>query len=262
MKKTAFITGASSGIGSALALELTGQGYRLALAARRESALAELAAHVRQRGGEALTLACDVQNPAQVEQAIATTLAHYDRIDLAILSAGIGRPTEPLKFNAAALVDMTATNYFGVAYCLEHLIPALLKQQPQGGTIAVLSSLAGDRGMPGFSGYGATKAALNALCDGLRAQLARERIRLVTVAPGYVRTPMTAHNPVMPFLMEADAAARLILRRIERGDRLIRFPLVPSLFMRLMKWLPVSLFDAILGKRQPVRINKPESDPQ
>jgi NAD(P)-dependent dehydrogenase (short-subunit alcohol dehydrogenase family) len=252
----AMITGASSGIGRALALELAARGERLALISRREEALESVAAQVESRGGVPLVLACDVRDPEQVAWAAAETGQRFGRIDLAILSAGIGGPTDAPNFAAAPFAQLVTTNLLGVAYFLEVLIPVM--RQQGGGTIAALSSLAGDRGMPGSAGYCATKAALSTLCDGMRAQLQARGIRLVTVEPGYIRTPMTAHNGRMPFLMEVDEAARLILRRLDRGDRVIRFPLPASLFMRVMSLLPARLFDAAWAGRRPVRFEDQE----
>jgi NAD(P)-dependent dehydrogenase (short-subunit alcohol dehydrogenase family) len=251
MKQVAFITGASSGIGYELALELAARGYSLALAARRQELLSALAKEAQERGGESLVLACDVGDQAQVRQAVAGTLNHFRRIDLAILSAGISERTNAASFNTANFERLLRTNVLGVAYCLEALIPAMLRQK--GGTIAAISSLAGDRGVPGAAGYCATKAAVSTLFDGLRVDLRSQGINLVTVEPGYVLTPMTEHFGRMPFMMQAGEAAGLILNRIERGDRVIRFPLVPSLAMKLVRMLPVSLFDVIAAKRRPVR---------
>jgi NAD(P)-dependent dehydrogenase (short-subunit alcohol dehydrogenase family) len=257
MKPVAFITGASSGIGRHLALELKLHFHEVVLVARRQEALEAVAEEIRLWGGNPLIAPCDVRDKEQVNRAVAETLRQFTRIDLAILSAGIGDTTDAANFDAAAFARLVETNLMGVAYCLEALIPVM--RQQGGGTIAVLSSLAADRGMPGSSGYCATKAALTSLCDGMRAELARNHIRLVTIEPGYVRTPMTARNKRMPFLMEADEAARLILRRINRGDSVIRFPLPASLFMRLMRALPVRLFDALAGRRQPVRVASKET---
>ena len=243
------ITGASSGIGRALALHYARQHCRVVVTARRETLLAELAAAIRAAGGEALPLVCDVCDAAQVSAATAQAHAAWGRLDLAILNAGISEPTDALNFEAASLVRMTQTNLFGVAYGLESLIP-LMREQASGGQIAVVSSIAGDRGMPGSAGYSTTKNAVNALCDGLRAHLRTEGIQLVTIAPGYVRTEMTARFKSMPFVVSAEAAADLIARRLARGDRIIRFPFWPSLFMRFVRLLPTAIFDALLGKRR------------
>lgn len=251
MKQVVFITGASSGIGYALAKELAPKGFALALAARRTDLLDALCEEVLQAGGDAIALSCDVGEQAQVKKAVAETVARFGRIDLAILSAGIGGPTNAIEFNAEKFQRLLQTNLLGVAFCLEELLP--LMRQQGGGTIAAISSLAGDRGFPGSAGYCATKAALSTLFDGLRAELKTHSVNLVTIEPGYVQTPMTESFGKMPFMMKADEAARLILHRLERGDRVIRFPLAASAFMKLMRILPVSLFDKIAAKRRPVK---------
>lgn len=251
MKQIVFITGASSGIGYALAQQLAPKGCALVLAARRTDLLEALCEEVRRTGGEAIALTCDVGDQAQVKQAIAETIAHFGRIDLAILSAGIGGPTSAAEFKAEKFQRLLQTNLMGVAFCLEELLPLMRRQG--GGTIAAISSLAGDRGFPGSAGYCATKAALSTLFDGLRAELKTHGIRLVTIEPGYILTPMTESFGKMPFMMPADEAAQLIVRRLEQGDRVIRFPLAASVFMKLMRILPVSLFDLIAAKRRPVK---------
>ena len=255
------ITGASSGIGRALALHYARQHCRVVVTARRETLLAELADAIRAEGGEALPLTCDVSDAAQMSAAIAQAHAAWGRLDLAILNAGVSEPTDALNFEAASLVRMTQTNLFGVAYGLESLIPLMrqqMRQQANGGQIAVVSSIVGDRGLPGSAGYSTTKNAVNALCDSLRAHLRTQGIQLVTIAPGYVDTAMTARFKSRPFVMSAEAAAELIARRLARGDRIIRFPFWTSLFMRFVRLMPTVMFDALLGKRSspPERVEK------
>lgn len=253
MKKAALITGASSGIGYELALGLAEKGHPLALLARRRDLLGRLVEKIRRDGGDAISIGCDVSDQNQVKEAIAQTRERYDEIELAILSAGVSEPTDALNFSASSVERILRTNLLGVAYCLEELIP-IMKRQGYG-TIAGVSSLAGDRGIPGSAGYCATKAALSTLFDGLRVELRSAGIRLATIEPGYVLTPMTEKFGKMPFLMQADEAAKIILERLEKGDRVIRFPLPASTVMRLMRFLPVSVFDIIAAKRRPVRLD-------
>ncbi len=253
MKQVVFITGASSGIGYCLAVELAQKGYSLALAARRLELIEDLSEKIRQQGGESIAIACDVSEQAQVKNAIAETIGIYGRIDMAILSAGISKRTDPLNFKAEKFEELLKTNTLGVAYCLEELIAQM--RHRKGGIIAAISSIAGDRGIPGSAGYSATKAALSTLFDGIRVDLGKIGIKLVTIEPGFVQTPMTEGFGQMPYLVQADEAARLILRRIERGDRVIRFPLVPSIFMKLVRMLPVGLFDLISGRIRAGRLD-------
>jgi NAD(P)-dependent dehydrogenase (short-subunit alcohol dehydrogenase family) len=250
-----FITGASTGIGRALALELASQGCRLALTARRQELLDELAQAVERAGGQALALSCDVTEQAQVNRAVEATMQRFGRIDWAILSAGISQPTDAATFQAAELAHLLKTNLLGVAYCLEALIPQMRRQGA--GKIAALSSLAGDRGIPGSAGYCATKAALNALFDGLRSGLRPHEIELVTIAPGYVQTPMTEKFGKLPYVMSAAAAAQLIVERMARGERLIRFPWQAAWVMWGLRLMPVRWFDALTAKYLPVRLKEP-----
>ena len=244
------ITGASSGIGRALALHYARQQQRVIVTARRVALLDELAEAIRAAGGQAVPLACDVSEAAQVRAMIAQAHAAFGRIDLALLNAGISEPTDANAFAAASFERMVQTNLLGVAYGLEALIPLLQAQAPRGGQIAVVSSLAADRGMPGSAGYSATKAGVTALCEGMRAHLAEGGIRLVTIAPGYVHTPMTERFKHRPFLMTAEKAAVLIARRLARGDRTIRFPFIPALFTWCLRMLPAVLFDAVMGHQR------------
>lgn len=256
-KPVVLITGASTGIGHALALEMAAQGWRLVLTARRQTLLAELAQTVQRLGGVALPLACDVTDQAQIQAAVRTAYQHFGRIDWAILSAGISQPTVAERFQAAEFERLLRTNLLGVAYCLEALLPVL--QASGGGKLAAISSLAGDRGIRGSAGYCATKAGLNALFDGLRGPLRAQGIELITIAPGYVLTPMTESFGRMPFVMSATAAAQLILRRMERGDVVIRFPWQAAWTMWALRLLPVHWFDALTARFRPLRLEAPTS---
>ena len=251
-RKVVLITGASTGIGRALALVYAARGYAVAITARRQPLLEELAREIERLGGQALALGCDVTVAEQVRSAVATTQQHFGRIDCAILSAGISEPTKAAEFKAADFQQLLQTNLLGVAYGLEALIPVM--RQQGGGQIAAVSSLAGDRGMPGSAGYCATKAGLNALFEGMRGPLRPYGIKLVTIAPGYVQTPMTARFGKMPFVMSAEEAAQKIVRGLEQGQPVIRFPWQASWFMRFMRSLPSGWFDALTARRRPLKL--------
>src|SRR5262249_49398117 len=158
-KQIAFITGASSGIGYELALELAAKGYVLAVVARRRDLLEALVAKVHRQGAEAISPGWGVGGQNEGKKAISEATGCLGRNDLAILPAGISEPTDSINFTAAKFERVLRTNLLGVAYCLEELIPVMKKQGQ--GTIAAISSLAGDRGIPGSAGYCATKAGLS-----------------------------------------------------------------------------------------------------
>lgn len=238
------ITGASSGIGRALALALSRRGCRLALVARRRAALEEVA---QEAGGEAHLFPCDVREREQVRAAAQQVLEARPQVDLLILSAGIGRATDVGHFDAAHVEQVFKTNLFGAVYWIEALLPHLMER---GGMIVGLSSLAGYRGLPATAAYSASKAALTTFLESLRVDLRRRGsgVRVLTVAPGYVRTPMTAGRGRLPFLIEPEEAARRILRGIERERPLIRFPWQISLLVRLVHPLPARWYDALIAR--------------
>ena len=242
---THLIVGASSGIGRSLALALARERKSVALVGRSEERLTRVAREVEMFGGEPLVLLSDVRDSVSVQAALAQITLRGQRIETAILSSGVGLSTGADEFMADALETMLATNVLGVAHWLEALQP-LLKAQPGGATVGVISSLAADRAFPGAgAGYSASKAAVSQLCDGLRAPWAAQGIRLVTIAPGFIHTPMTDNLEGMPFLMEPEDAARVILDGLRRGQDVIRFPVPASLFMAAVRLLPPNVLDRL-----------------
>jgi len=176
---------------------------------------------------------------------VAQIVLRRQRIETAILSAGLGLGVDAEEFTADTLETMLAVNVLGVAHWLEALQP-ILKAQPGGATVGVVSSLSADRSFPGAgAGYSASKAAVSQLCDGLRAPWAEQGIRLVTVAPGFIRTPMTEGMGRLPLLMEPEDAARVILGGLRAGQPIIRFPRLASLTMAAMRLLPPRLLDLL-----------------
>lgn len=242
---TYLVVGASSGIGRSLALALAREGKHVALVGRSEERLARVAREVAMFGGEPLVLVSDVGDPISIQTALAQIVLRGQRIEMAILSAGVGLGTDAEEFTTDTLETMLAVNVLGVAHWLEALHP-ILKAQPGGATVAVVSSLSADRAFPGASaGYSASKAAVSQLCDGLRAPWAAQGIRLVTVAPGFVRTPMTAAQSWLPLLMEPEDAARIILDGLRAGQPVVRFPRLASLTMAAVRLLPPRLLDTL-----------------
>jgi short-subunit dehydrogenase len=235
--RVAIITGASSGIGWALAHTLAGLGAKVGLIARRREKLEQLAGEIRQAGGTASLAPADVGNREQTVAAVQQIAGELGPVDLLIANAGIGMPTLVNPLNTPDIEKMCRVNFLGVVYSIEAVLPAMLERRQ--GHLAAVSSLAAYKGLPGESGYCATKAAVNIFMEGLRIQLRDRGIAVTTVCPGFVRTPMTEVNQFsMPFLLEADDAARCIVRAIQRRRAVYHFPWQLSLLMKLTRWLP------------------------
>lgn len=240
------ITGASSGIGRALALAYAGPGVRLALSGRDRGRLEETLIECRQRGAEAVGAVVDVADRA----AMADWIAAQDRarpLDLVIANAGISAGAGGKGEDEEQTRTIFAVNLAGV---INTVWPAISAMRPRrAGRIAIVSSIAGFRGIPGAPAYSASKAAVMAWGDALRGWLGDDGIRVSVVCPGYVRTRMTAANRFpMPFLMDADQAARIVKRGIERNKARIVFPWPMHIAAWLLGALPVGLTDPILRR--------------
>lgn len=245
MSQRAIITGASSGIGEALARELAGRGWDLALLARRGDLLDELAGELSTRGTRAVAVACDVTDGAAVREAVQRAReALGGPFDLAIANAGVGISSHATKFNIADADLMIRVNILGMLYLFDAVIPSMVERR--GGRFAGVASVAGLRGLPASSVYSASKAAMQAFLEASRVELAPYGVGVTTINPGFIATPMTEKNRFrMPFLLQADEAAVRIANALERGVRVLEFPLATSLLMRFTRLLPDALYDRI-----------------
>jgi len=233
----AIITGASSGIGAAMARELSRRGYGLALLARRADLLEQLARELP----NTIAIPCDVTDAAAVRDAV----ARAGEIDIAIANAGVGTTGWAAKSIEDAEL-MMRVNYFGMLYLFQAVIPSMVERGS--GRFAGIASLAGLRGLPTSSGYSASKAAMQAFLESARVELAPLGIRLTTVNPGFITTAMTEKNTFkMPFLMSAERAAKIIVNGIERGAAVVEFPLPMSLFVRFGRLMPSWIYDRVIG---------------
>ena len=255
MGKVAVVTGASSGIGRALARELARDGYDLGLTARRAERLEQLASEVRAAGSQAACVAADATRRDETHAAMATLAERLGPIDLLVANAGIGLGTNALAPDAETLETEFRVNVFGAFYAIEAVIPSMRERGR--GHVAAISSLASHRGLPGAAGYCATKAALTRLVEGMRPDWARAGIRATIVHPGYVRSELTDRNRYrMPLLMETDRAARLIARAIRRRRKVYEFPWRMSVLVRcLVRHLPDRLLASrIRSDKKPPRV--------
>ncbi len=249
---TVFITGASSGIGRALALEYARGGARLALCARRAAELEQVGAEVRAAGGQALCLPADVSDVAAATEAVRRADRELGSLDLVIANAGRGDTklaTRLIWDDVASIFDV---NVRGAIATLLAAIPVCLAQQR--GHLVGVSSLAGVRGLPNAAAYGASKAALSHFLESLRIDLHPAGIRVTDVQPGFVDTPIVANakHPT-PFLWPADRAAAYIARRLERAPAVVAFPLPLVVATRLGRLLPAWLYDRLVRAQAPTR---------
>lgn len=235
--QVAVITGASSGIGWALAKELARQGAKVGLVARRRDNLTALADEITRSGGTAALACADVADRAAVAAAIGEVTGRLGPADLLVANAGVGAPTTVEPLNTEAVERMFRVNVFGVVYAIEAVLPAMLARGR--GHLAAVSSVAAYKGLPGESGYCASKAAVNTFLEGLRIQLRGRGVAVTTICPGFVETPMTAVNKFrMPWLMSAERAARLIAGALLRKKKVYNFPRRMGALMWLTGWLP------------------------
>ncbi len=235
--QVAVVTGASSGIGWALAKALAKEGARVGLVARRREALEQLAAEIARAGGAAAVAAADVSERQPTVAAVQEVATRLGPVDLLVANAGVGAPTLLEPFNVPQVERMFRVNTLGVVYAIEAVLPEMLRRGR--GHLAAVSSLAAYKGLPGESAYCASKAAVNVFLEGLRVQLRGKGVAVTTICPGFVRTPMTAVNEFsMPFVMEADEAARRIVGALRRRVKVFNFPWQTTLLMKLTRWLP------------------------
>jgi short-subunit dehydrogenase len=235
--RVAVITGASSGIGWALAKELAKQGCKVGLVARRRENLAALADEIDREGGVAAFAAANVGNRAALGDAVREVAGKLGPVDLLVANAGVGAPTLLSPMNVPDVEKMFQVNVLGVVYAIEAVLPGMLERGT--GHLAAVSSMAAYKGLPGESGYSASKAAVNTYLEGLRIQLRDRGIAVTTICPGFVKTPMTdVNNFHMPWLLQADDAARRIVRALARRKKVFNFPWQMSVLMKVTSWLP------------------------
>ena len=252
--RSVFITGASSGLGEALARHYAAQGAQVGLAARRGTALQALAGQLP--SGAATCYALDVRDRAALHAAAQDFLARCGgRVDAVIASAGVSAGTLTAHVeDFGVFTEIVETNLLATVATFEPFIAPM--RAARSGRLVGISSVAAVRGLPGAGAYSASKAAVSTYCESLRNELAGDGVRVVTIAPGYIRTPMTRDNPYgMPFLLDADAFARRAVRVIARGHSYRVIPWQMGVVAKLMALLPNVVYDrcARAAPRKPRR---------
>lgn len=237
-----FITGASSGLGAALARHYAAQGHVLGLLARRGERLKELVATLP---GAHHLYVVDVCDREALHAAAEDFIQQAGRVDIVIASAGIsaGTLTEQ-KDDFAVFKAIFDTNVLATVSTFEPFVPHM--KQARAGTLVGIASVAGVRGLPGAGAYSASKSAVATYCESLRLELKPVDVGVVTIAPGYIKTEMTAKNPYsMPFLLEADVFATRAARAIAQEKSYIVIPWQMGMVGKIMRALPNWLYDRI-----------------
>lgn len=249
MSDIVWITGASSGIGRALALRMAREGWRVAASARRVEELEKLK---REANGEIAVYPLDTTKPGDVANTVARIGQEMGPIATAVLCAGTYEPVLARELAAEKARPVFELNFMGTVNCLEALIAPMRARKA--GHIAVVASLAGYFGLPTSAIYGGSKAALINMAEALRPDLALDGIKLQIVNPGFVKTPLTDKNEFpMPFLMEVDDAVEAFYRGLQSDRFEITFPRRFSLVLRLVQMLPYRLSLALTAKTMPKR---------
>ena len=244
--KSILITGASSGIGWALALEYSCTGVNLALCARNPDRLNKIAMLCRARGANVLYQVMDVQNQLEMDNWIAQ-IDQNTPLDLVIANAGVSGGTNTYVSEEEQARNIFSVNMLGTLNTVLPIIePMRLRKK---GQIAVLSSLAGFRGMPSAPAYCASKAAVRSYGEGLRGRLSGDGVSVSVICPGFVKSRITdANNFKMPFMMPASKASRLIKKGLKNNRSRIAFPWQSYFLVRIISALPLSWTDKLLSR--------------
>lgn len=249
MSRLVFITGASSGLGQALALRFYQAGYRLALVARRTAEVESWAAAQMMGADRYEIYGADVANTDSIVAAGRSCMARQGLPDVVIANAGIsvGMDTR-MRQDLEVMQQTFATNNIGLAATFHPFIDGMTERGS--GALVGIGSVAGIRGLPGHGAYCASKAAVIAFCESLRGELRGSGVKVVTICPGYIDTPLTQQNSyAMPFLMQADAFAEQAFAVIEAGHSYRVIPWQMGLVAALLRLLPNAAFDRALSGR-------------
>lgn len=247
--KVVLLTGASSGIGEAVARKLADEGALLALIARRKEIIDKFAQKLEIKT-RVSSYKCDVTNPEEVKNIYRQIKIDFGKVDIAFLNSGVSFRTDINNFSSEKARQTFDTNVMGIINFVEFLLPDFIADR--NGIIAGVSSLADSRGFPKSGFYCASKSAASIFLESLRIELKPYNVKVITIRPGFVRTPMTDKNEFfMPLLMEPDKAADIIVKGIKKEKKKIQFPFAISFAVKILKIMPDNLFE-YLASREPI----------
>ena len=238
------ITGASSGIGRGLAVELSRRGARVGLIARRAEALAELVREIENANGKAISLPADVMDAESLSAAATQLRSALGPINVLIANAGVGATIDGAELKGSAVASVINVNVLGAANSVAAVVPEMVKRGT--GHLVVISSLAAYRGLPKSAAYCASKAAVSAFFESLRLDLQPHGIDVTIIHPGFIKTALTAgRHAQMPFLMELEDAVRKIISAIEKRKKSYAFPWQLASIVRAGMIMPNFMYDWI-----------------
>lgn len=248
MNKNIFITGASSGIGEYVAYEYAKQGATIGLAARRKELLEKVSAKCIELGGKPMIYKTDVSDQTDTKKAIDDFITESGGIDIVIANAGISGKIDLESGNADEINRMLSTNILGVTNTVLPVLPTMLEKQS--GRVVVVSSIAGFRGLPGRSGYSASKVAIRFMANSWRSSFAKDGISFTTICPGFIDTDLTgSHKYYMPFLMNVEVFAKKMVNAIEKKKKIYIAPWQWRFIIPLIKTVPEWLLNYVASKK-------------
>tara|TARA_B110000014_G_scaffold106018_1_gene72750 strand:- start:126 stop:881 length:756 start_codon:yes stop_codon:yes gene_type:complete len=244
MNKNIWITGASSGIGKALALKFASEGWQVAASARRESLLQDL----NKTNPNIHAFPLNVTNLENTKNVFENILKKFGDINLCILGAAIYDPNYEKEIDEKKIREIMEINFFGVVNCIK-TVEKYFKMKKEG-QISIISSVAGYRGLPKSEGYGASKAALNNLAESFYIDFKKHNVRISLISPGFIKTPMTDKNKFkMPFIRSAEFAADKIYKGTVYGKSFeIHFPKQLSVMLKIFRVLPYRIYFFLIEK--------------
>jgi len=242
--KVIWITGASSGIGKALAIKFSNEGWQVAASARRENLLKEL----NKKYPNIHSFALDVTDSEKCKIVSVEILNKLKNIEICVFCTGIHDPDAEKKLSAEKIREIMETNFFGTLNCIM-AVNSYFREQ-KNGHISIVSSVAAYRGLPAASGYCASKSALTSLAESLYFDFKRYNVRVSVISPGFIKTPMTDKNKFpMPMIKSAEyAAEKMFVGLTKRTAFEIHFPKTLTFMMKLLKIMPNWLYFFVIGK--------------
>ena len=230
-KKTIWITGGSTGIGKALAIKFANEGWNVAISARRENLLNEIADNHENISPFPL----DVTDKSKCKEVFEKIKNKFENIDICFFSTGTWNPKKERDIDVEQIEEVFKINFFGTLNTIKAVEEYFKKKKS--GTITIVSSIAGYRGLPNSTGYGPSKSALNNLAESLYFDFGRSNVRICLVSPGFIKTPMTDKNDFkMPFLKTVDYAAEKIFEGLTKTNQFeIHFPKQLTLILKFLK---------------------------